>query len=85
MSTLGDWIDAVCTELGIDRAEVREGTILHLARDVSHQVDRPAAPVTAFLLGYAVGGGRPLAATAERLTELAADWASGQPQPADPA
>lgn len=85
MTTLSDWIAAVCADLGIDQAEIQERAILDLVRDVAHQVDRPAAPLTAFLLGYAVGGGRPLAPTAERLTELAAGWASDHPQPADPA
>ncbi len=84
MSTLGDWIDTVCTELGIDRADLQEGAVLRLARDVSHQVDRPAAPVTAFLLGYAVASGRPLAPTAARLTELAATWPAAQDQPPQP-
>ncbi|HXS66181.1 MAG TPA: DUF6457 domain-containing protein [Streptosporangiaceae bacterium] len=84
MSTLGDWIDTVCTDLGIDRADVQEGAVLRLARDVSHQVDRPAAPVTAFLLGYAVGHGRELAPTAARLTELAAAWPTPQDQAPQP-
>ena len=84
MSTLGDWIEAVCTELGIDRAGVREGTILHLVRDVARHVDRPAAPVTAFLLGYAVANGHELAPTAARLTELAAGWPASQDQAPQP-
>jgi hypothetical protein len=80
VTTLGDWIAAVCAELSIDQAEVQERAILDLVRDVAHQVDRPAAPVTAFLLGYAVAAGRPLAPTAARLTELAATWAADRPQ-----
>ena len=48
--------------------------ILGLARDVSHQASRPAAPMTAYLLGIAVGRGQPLGATAERLTALAGGW-----------
>jgi hypothetical protein len=85
VTTLSDWIAAVCADLGIDQAEIQERAILDLARDVAHQVDRPAAPVTAFLLGYAVGGGRPLAPTAARLTELAAAWPSDQPTVEPPA
>jgi hypothetical protein len=41
---------------------------------VAHQVERPAAPVSAFLLGLAVGSGQPLAEAAGQLTDLAARW-----------
>lgn len=58
MSTLDDWTDMVCRELGIedvvDRTEVTRA-VLDLARDVAHGVARPAAPLTTFLLGVAVG------------------------------
>ncbi len=50
------------------------GLILDLARDVAHRVDRPAAPVTAFLLGVAVGSGQPVGQAADRLSALAASW-----------
>ncbi len=76
MTVLADWIAVVCADLGIDRAAVDERLILDLARDAAHRVDRPAAPVTAFLLGVAVGTGRQLAPTAERLTALTAGWQS---------
>jgi hypothetical protein len=75
MPALDDWINTVCAELGIDRSSVDERAILGLARDVAHQVDRPAAPLTSFLLGLAVGAGQPLAGTVERLSALAAGWA----------
>jgi len=39
-------------------------------------VARPAAPLTAYLLGIAVGRGEPVEAAAERLRELAARWAT---------
>jgi uncharacterized protein DUF6457 len=74
MTTLTDWIDACCADLGLDRADVVERVILDLTRDVAHGVDRPAAPVTAFLLGLAVGRGASLPETAAELTAKAADW-----------
>ncbi|HET9895930.1 MAG TPA: DUF6457 domain-containing protein [Streptosporangiaceae bacterium] len=74
MTVLANWIAAVCADLGIDRSAVDERVILDLARDAAHRVDRPAAPVTAFLLGVAVGTGQPLALVAERLTALTAAW-----------
>jgi hypothetical protein len=50
--------------------------VLDVARDVAHGVARPAAPLTAYLLGVAVGQGRPLAETAARVNQLAARWAA---------
>lgn len=76
MTALADWIAAACAELGLNPDVVDERIILDLARDAAHQVDRPAAPVTAFLLGVAIGSGQPLTATAERLFALAASWPS---------
>ena len=74
MSTLERWIGAACGELGVDRASVDERVILDLARDAAHRVDRPAAPVTAFLAGLAVAGGQPLSDVAARLTALTERW-----------
>ncbi len=84
MSTLEDWTAAVVAELDLAGA-VDGGSrdlVLDLARDVAHGVARPAAPLTAFLLGLAagradepVGAARALAA---RITALATAWpASG--------
>ena len=87
MSTLDDWTDAVCAELGLDPEEATQKTVLNLARVVAHTVDRPAAPLTSFLLGVAVGSGQPLAETAARLQQLAGEWradaaglAGGEPE-----
>jgi hypothetical protein len=74
MSTLDRWIEAVCAELGVDRTAINERLILNLARDAAHQVDRPAAPVTAFLAGIAVGSGEQLPEVADRLTALIENW-----------
>ncbi len=58
MTSLEEWAAAVCRELGIEAAvderHARQ-VVLDLARDVAHGVARPAAPVTAFLLGLAAG------------------------------
>lgn len=84
MTTLERWTEAACTELGLDPATVDERLILDLTRVVAHRVDRPAAPLTAFLAGLAAGRGEPLAATVARLTQLAEAWPdpSGGPSPA---
>ena len=74
MSTLDDWTQALCAELGLDPGDASQKTVLDLARVVAHTVDRPAAPVTAYFLGVAVGRGEPLAETAARILQLARGW-----------
>jgi molybdopterin-guanine dinucleotide biosynthesis protein A len=71
---LEDWMDTVCRELGLDRGDVDRDLVLDLAKDVAHGVARPAAPLTAYLLGLAVGRGQPARDAAARITGLAAGW-----------
>jgi len=53
---LARWVAAVQEELGLAvDADRMSRLVLDLARDVAHSVDRPAAPVTAYLLGLAAG------------------------------
>ena len=82
MSTLDDWTQALCAELGLDQEEGIQKTVLNLARVAAHTVDRPAAPLTAYFLGVAVGRGEPLAETAAKLQQLARQW-SPPPDGAD--
>jgi hypothetical protein len=81
ISTLDRWTERACAELGIDPSAVDLRAVLDLARDTARGVDRPAAPVTAYLLGVAVGSGEPLAGTVARLRELAQAWQREQQQP----
>ena len=81
MSTLDDWIETACAELGLDPAELPQKTVLNLARVLAHTVDRPAAPLTAYLLGVAVGRGLALPDAADRIRALAARW----PESTEPA
>ncbi|HEX6754684.1 MAG TPA: DUF6457 domain-containing protein [Mycobacteriales bacterium] len=82
-----DWTAAVAAELGLDAgplaAAVRDrDLVLDLARDVAHGVARPAAPLTAYLLGLAVGSaGDPAVAAelADRVSALAQEWAPARP------
>ena len=75
--TLHDWIDELCDVLDIE-VEVDEGLILDLARDAAHAVEKPAAPITTFLVGYAAAlkGGDQEAAEelAGRASALAEKW-----------
>ncbi|WP_422772555.1 DUF6457 domain-containing protein [Plantactinospora sp. WMMC1484] len=74
MNAMDRWVAAACAELDLDPAEVDVPRVLDLARDVAHNVLRPGAPVTAYLLGVAVGRGADPAVAAAGLTALAARW-----------
>ena len=77
MSTLEDWIAAVRDELHVDPVDT--GLVLDVARDVAHGVARPAAPLTAYLLGLAVGRGADPGQAAAAVTALAATWPNRAP------
>lgn len=55
--SMDDWLAEVVTELGLDVGVLDEQAVLDLARDAAHHITRPAAPLTAFLVGYAAGVG----------------------------
>jgi hypothetical protein len=68
---LAAWVVQACAELGLAPLSVGEqDVILDLAREVAHNVARPGAPVTAFLLGVAVGRGADLEEARARLVAL---------------
>lgn len=71
---LDEWVVAAAVELGLEPADVPTGMVLDLAKDVAHHVVRPGAPVTAYLLGLAVGRGADPNDAAARLSELALSW-----------
>lgn len=55
---LTEWITAVSRELGLEIALHDRDTVdvvLDLTSEVAHGVNRPSAPVTAFLIGVAAG------------------------------
>ncbi|CAB4963519.1 MAG: hypothetical protein F2840_11870 [Actinobacteria bacterium] len=70
---MDDWISAACLDLGIS-PPVNIPEILDLARDAAHNVERPAAPISTYLLGYAVAQGADLTEAAARLSRLATGW-----------
>lgn len=75
MSTMDQWTAAVCADLGLDSSDADLRAVLDLTRDVAHGVARPAAPVTAYLVGVAVGRGLALPDAAGRISALVAGWA----------
>lgn len=74
---LDDWTAALCRELGLD-GPVDVDTLLDVARDAAHNVARPAAPVTTFLVGLAAGraGGSPedVDRAVDVVTRLVRSW-----------
>ena len=83
MGTLEDWTDALCTELGLSHSPDSHKAVLNLARVVAHTVDRPAAPLTAYYLGMAVGHGSSLAGSADKIQQLARGWPQQAENPED--
>lgn len=83
-NVLEDWIAAVKAELGID-LDVDVAGLLDMTKVAAHNVVRPAAPLTAFLVGYAAaqaGGGPDAVADALRRAEaLAAAYEHPAPGP----
>jgi Domain of unknown function (DUF6457) len=70
---LKQWLTTLSGELKtsdftLDDDAVR--TVLDLARDSAHEVERVAAPLTTFLVGIAVGRGAALSTAAATATAL---------------
>ncbi|WP_433429546.1 NTP transferase domain-containing protein [Nonomuraea sp. CA-141351] len=74
MNVLNEWTVLACKELGIDPARVDRDLILDLTKEVAHGVARPAAPLTAYLLGLAQGAGTAPDDAVAKLITLAKNW-----------
>ncbi len=78
---LNDWIAEAKTALGID-LEVDVPGLLDMTKDVAHGVARPAAPLTAFLVGYAAaqagGGAGAVAEANSKVVALVGRWVAEQ-------
>lgn len=80
-----EWLAALSARIGTEDIPMDADAmhiVLDLARDAAHEVERPAAPLTTFLVGVAVGRGASLGAVAAQATELIladADPAAGRP------
>ena len=79
---LHDWIDELSDVLDVD-TEVDEALVLDLARVAAHQVERRAAPITTYLLGYAAGAQDADLAAIEALAAKAQLLAEEWDRPAD--
>ncbi|MYS16164.1 molybdopterin-guanine dinucleotide biosynthesis protein MobA [Streptomyces sp. SID4982] len=79
MNRMHEWIAAAKAELGID-LDVDIAELLDMTKVVAHEVARPAAPITSFLVGYAAalraGGAGTVSEANRKVTELAERWAA---------
>ncbi|MGI8457031.1 MAG: DUF6457 domain-containing protein [Propionibacteriaceae bacterium] len=77
--TIASWLALAGRELDLDLTldDTQIHLLLDLARDAAHQIDRPAAPLTTFLVGVAVGRGATLEAASAVVTALALDAEAG--------
>jgi len=82
--TLQEWLSALGAEIGVgddtlDHDDIH--TVLDLARDAAHHVQRPGAPLTAYLVGLAVGRGEALATVAAKASALAVERGTPRAEP----
>jgi hypothetical protein len=74
---LKPWLNALAQALQIPEGAPTDAamrTLLNLARDAAHEVERPAAPLTTFLVGVAVGRGATVDAAAGTASSLLLDF-----------
>lgn len=72
-ATLADWLNQVAAGLditGFAPGHTETKLLLDLARDAAHQIERPAAPLTTYLVGVAVGRGASLAEATAQVVAL---------------
>lgn len=78
------WVQELCEVLDVPRDAVDIGALLDLARDAAHHVERPAAPVTTYLVGFAAarrgGDAATIADLTRRSGELARRWGTVAPE-----
>ncbi|ADG74644.1 putative molybdopterin-guanine dinucleotide biosynthesis protein MobA [Cellulomonas flavigena DSM 20109] len=79
MDALQEWTGLVAPALGVDPGLVgaTQDDVLDMVRDVAHGVLRPAAPLTAYVVGLAAGragaeGGDVAAAVRDALAQVEA-------------
>lgn len=79
---LDDWVRALAAELDVP-APADLDLLLDTAGTAAHAVERPAAPITTYLLGYAAAAGTDrgisLDDIAERVRRLADHWRQARP------
>jgi hypothetical protein len=84
VSVLEDWLDEVVRGLELDPDSFDRDLLLDLTRDVAHGVARPAAPLTAYLAGLAVGRAGGSHASLEEVVRRIGLMIEGREPVADP-
>jgi hypothetical protein len=77
--SLDGWIRSLSEALRLDPEDVDREGVLELARIAAHEVARPAAPLTTFLVGLAAGKGEGNADAFSRAAAVASQLAQGWP------
>ena len=80
---LHDWIDELSDVLELEDVEVDEGLLADLTKTAATNVEKLAAPVTAYLLGFAAAAQDADPDGVERLAARAQKLAEGWDRPAD--
>ncbi|WP_345762052.1 DUF6457 domain-containing protein [Diaminobutyricibacter sp. McL0608] len=83
MTTLDEWLAALTEELGCEISPDLIPAVLDLARDAAHAIQRPAAPLSAYVAGYAAGLAQADQRAQAAIVERARVFAEGWPQPGD--
>jgi hypothetical protein len=83
MPTLDEWTRQVAVALGLPAGQVDRDLVLDLARDAAHGVARPAAPLTTYLAGLAVGAGADPGTVAATIRALIPPTADAEPASGD--
>jgi len=77
---MNKWLQEVVTALELEEIAPSLGesdltAILDVARHAAHEVERPAAPITTYLMGMVVARGGDLADISRTIESLAKSWA----------
>jgi len=70
---MNEWVIEVKKSFGLE-IDCDIKAILDVARVAAHSVERPAAPVTTFLMGVAFANGCRMDELIEKVDALAKDW-----------
>ena len=73
---LESWVAELADAVGVPASDVPIADVLDLARDVAHATARAAAPVSAFVVGLAVGRGLESDEAWRRVAQLLAQRSS---------
>ncbi len=82
MDDVQKWVQLVADELGVS-GSIELAALLKITRDVAHQVARPAAPLTTYVIGTAMAGGVDMATVSAAVQRCLDEWAAANPAPAE--